>query len=330
MINVALRFLPLLLAASLARAVFFPAPAAADVTVEFSDAIKTAVNPQTQEDIQNLVNAGLRKKAGDGAAKDLLDSGQTIKIICHDEKKAKDEGIDFGEAGIIPDFGKTKGDFDAMKKPKRGGTVYIAINCDYLRQFGWHNVINVFGTEQSMWDVLVHELLHATNQDRQHPPDDTEIYEKWVKDYNGGIKDEIRTARANEGKKVASLPRQPTEFYAFVDNRPEVLACIASGQNAREAASALGLGQHQLIASSAAGNIIRGPGDPQTVNRLAQQQKITLCFPAEADVCMIMTPLTPFRGHDHHLHHGHAHERDAPNPPPDWGVTPPETIIRWN
>jgi hypothetical protein len=290
--------------------------------------VQKAVDPQTRQDIQDLVNAGLRKRAKDSnAAKDLLDSNQTIKIICQDEQKAKDEGIDF-ESAFLPEFGKTKGDFDKDGKPNSKGTAYIAINCDYLRQFGWFTVIDALGSKQSMWDVLVHELLHATNQARRHPPDDTDIYDRWVRDFNAQIGGELRKAEAKtKEKKIGALPKESTEMFAFVDNRPGVLACIATGQNPREAAIALGLGEHQLIASGPTGAIIRAPGDPETVNRLAQQRKITLCFPAEIDVCIIMTPLTPFRGHNHELHLGALHEHDAPDPPLDWGVTPPETVI---
>jgi hypothetical protein len=47
---------------------------------------------------------------------------------------------------------------------------------------------------------------------------------------------------------------------------------------------------------------------------------------------MIMTPLTPFRGHDHeeHMRSGRGeHDHHAPDPPWSWGVTPPETEIYW-
>ncbi|OGQ78305.1 MAG: hypothetical protein A3F90_13895 [Deltaproteobacteria bacterium RIFCSPLOWO2_12_FULL_60_19] len=132
--------------------------------------------------------------------------------------------------------------------------------------------------------------------------------------------------------KVGAVPRTATDMYAFANNRQEVLACIAPGQNPQEAANALGMATHQFVAGGPGGTMIRGPGDPQTVNRLAQDRKVTLCFPAEADVCIIMTPLTPFRGHDHqaHSHSGRGvHDHEGSDPPLDWGVTPPQTVIRW-
>jgi hypothetical protein len=142
-----------------------------------------------------------------------------------------------------------------------------------------------------------------------------------------------KNIKANCPMRLSSLPGEPADVYVSVDNRPEVLACIVSGQNPDETATALGFAEHQLVARSPAGIIIRGPGDPETVNRLAQQRKITLCFPAEANVCMIMTPLTAFRGHNHEAHiqsNRAIHDHEAPDPPWEWGVTPPETAIRWD
>jgi hypothetical protein len=138
-----------------------------------------------------------------------------------------------------------------------------------------------------------------------------------------------QNVKANCPMRLSGGPVESTDVFVSVDNRPEVLACIASGQNPDETATALGFAEHQLVARSPAGIVIRGPGDPETVNRLAQQRKITLCFPAEADVCIIMTPLTPFRGHNHEAHQGAVHEHDAPDPPLDWGITPPETVAQW-
>jgi hypothetical protein len=308
----------------------FVGSARADMTVEFSDAVGAAANAETRQQIQDLVNAGLRERAkNNNAAKDLLGSNQTIKLICNDEQKAKDEKIDF-EVGLFPEFGKTKGDFDDKGKPKSGGTVYIAINCDFLRQFGWHTLINALGTEQSMWDVLVHELLHATNSERRHPPDDTAIYDQWVKDFNAGIAKELKTAatKAKE-KKVSLVPRTATDVYVAVNNQPQTLACFAgelSDQDAQELKQQL---SYEVVAKTPTGTLIRSPQSAQTIELIANGRRIKLCFPPEVDVCLIMTPLTPFRGHDHATHQGGAHEHRPSDLPPDWGVTPPETIIRW-
>ena len=318
------------------------APAYADLTVEFSDTVRQAVNPDTQKQVQDLINTGLKNRAKtDADARDLLGNNQTLKIICYGEPKADELGLKAPDplmGALLGGFGETKGDFDAAGKPKRGGTVYIAIDCDKLRARGWFREFDHLAGKQTMWNVLVHELLHASNQGHRHPPEELSVYEQWVEAFNRTIRREIRQAqaatekKAEGGKRVGAVPKGPTEMYALVNNQPEVLACIAPGQNPQEAAKALGMGNHQLVAGGPAGTLIRGPGDPQTVNRLAQDRKVTLCFPAEVDVCIIMTPLTPFRGHDHetHSHSGSGlHEHQPPDPPLHWGVTPPEAVIDW-
>lgn len=320
---------------------FIAAPAYADLTVEFSDTVKQSVSPDTQKQVQDLINSGLKNRAKtDADARDLLGSNQTLKIICYGEPKADELGLKAPDpfmGALLGGFGETKGDFDATGKPKRGGTAYIAIDCDKLRARGWFGEFDHLAGKQTMWNVLVHELLHASNQGHRHPPEELTVYEQWVEAFNRTIRREIRQAgtaaekKAEGGQKVGAVLTTPTEMYAFVNNQPEVLACIAPGQNPREAASAIGLANHQLVAAGPGGTMIRGPGDPKTVNRLAQERRITLCFPAEADVCIIMTPLTPFRSHDHaaHSHGGRGvHEHQASDPPPDWGVMPPEVTIR--
>ena len=132
------------------------------------------------------------------------------------------------------------------------------------------------------------------------------------------------------GEKFGALPGTPTDIFVAVDNRPQTNVCVPAGQNPHETASALGLSGQQVIASTSAGTIIRAPGDPKTIEKKAQETGVSTCF-AESDFCTIMTPLTPFRGHDHKAHERSGrgpHEHDAPDPPLDWGVTPPEMVIR--
>lgn len=132
--------------------------------------------------------------------------------------------------------------------------------------------------------------------------------------------------------KVSAVPRAATDVYVAVDNRPQVNVCIPAGQNPQETASALGLSEHQVLATTPAGTVIRAPGDPKTIEKTAQDNGVKLCFQPEPDFCTIMTPLTPFRGHDHeaHVQSGRGvHDHEGPDPSWDWGVTPPETVIRW-
>ena len=192
-----------LLAALFCLPLFLPASMRAQVTVQFSDPIQQAAGKDTQETIQNLINAGLKKQSKDNpGAKDLYDSKQTIKIICSDEPKAKDEKVDFGESGFLPEFGKTKGDFIPSGKPDAGkptpgGTAYIAINCDHLKNFGWFRTFDALGGKLCIWNVLVHEFLHATNAARIHGGEndtDTSLYDTWVTNFNDGIKEELKKA----------------------------------------------------------------------------------------------------------------------------------------
>jgi hypothetical protein len=133
--------------------------------------------------------------------------------------------------------------------------------------------------------------------------------------------------------KVGAVPKTPTEVYVAVDNRPEVLTCISPGQDTQVALNALGLGKKfQTLMSGPTGTIVKSFGDAKTIEKNAQAKGVNLCFKPENDYCTIMTPLTPFRGHDHeaHKHSGRGpHEHDGPDPPLDWGVTPPEIVVRW-
>lgn len=127
-------------------------------------------------------------------------------------------------------------------------------------------------------------------------------------------------------------PQQPQEVFIAVDNRPQALVCIADGQNVDQATNTLGITESEVVASTpGGGTVVRTPSDPKTIDKTAAEKGVKLCFPTEGDFCTIMTPLTPFRGHDHaaHLRSGRGvHDHDGPNPPLTWGVTPPTPVIR--
>jgi len=113
-----------------------------------------------------------------------------------------------------------------------------------------------------------------------------------------------------------------------VDNRLTVLICIPPGANAAEVAAALGLQNYGVLAKTSTGTIIIAPGDSKAVEAQAKEKGIDLCF-LEINYCMIMTPLTAFRGHVHELHRGGLHDHDAPDLPWSWAVTPPESVLSW-
>jgi len=130
--------------------------------------------------------------------------------------------------------------------------------------------------------------------------------------------------------KVGALPQKPVDFFVALDNQPQVNVCIPAGKDVHTELIAMGLGNAQVLATTPTGTVARAPGDAKTVEKIAKEKGIDLCF-VESDFCTIMTPLTPFRGHDHQAHEQSGrgpHEHDAPDPGPDWGITPPEIVVR--
>ena len=182
------------------------------VTVKFSDAVNTALGANAAKDqdtVQKDLNRGLEERAKkDAGAKDLLDSGQTLKIVCFDEKAAKDAGLSKPDGGImagVAGLGATKGEFDAAGKPKKNGTAIIAIDCDLLKANGWSKPLTLPGdTQVPLFHALVHELLHASNEKRKHPPDDLSIYDDWVKKFVEAMKDAPAAKPPKDGGKKKS------------------------------------------------------------------------------------------------------------------------------
>lgn len=186
------------------------APAAADVTIEISDAARQAsdaarANVRPEEhissagELQDLINTGLRKRAqaGDQAAADLLNSNQTIRILSFGEEEAERLGLRPPPPGAaivgVPGYGETKGDFGADGRPRPNGKAYIAISPDLVRAHGWHGAFGL-GNGESMWKALLHELFHATNAARRHgvAGDRPEDYDNWVRDFDQAVTEEDR------------------------------------------------------------------------------------------------------------------------------------------
>jgi len=157
------------------------------VTIQFSDGLKTALGnagkdaAKEQGRLQKDVNDGLRALGETNAdAKALYDSGQTLKIVCFGDADATKEGLEQRVDLFGAEPAATKGDFDAAGRPKPKGTAIIAIDCDALvRAKGFEQPAVPDGA--SMFEVLVHELLHAANAARRHPPDKLDTYEDWVR-----------------------------------------------------------------------------------------------------------------------------------------------------
>jgi len=161
------------------------------VKLKLSKAFETALGAAEAEKLVDWVRKGLAELAKtNAAAKDLLESGQTIHVVCFSDKKAKKKGLEKPQAfaRLLVGPGATAGDFGADKKPRKDGTAVIAIGC---REAGRHGLEGLFRfrlVETTLLDVVFHELLHATNADRRHGEgEDLAIYEKWVRDFSAAI-----------------------------------------------------------------------------------------------------------------------------------------------
>lgn len=109
--------------------------------------------------------------------------------------------------------------------------------------------------------------------------------------------------------------------------------CISPGQDVGKAVASMGLSNAQVVASTTAGTVVRTETDAKTAEKAAKDKNVKTCFKPEPDYCLIFTPLTKFRGHDHAMHDADPnrgpHDHDGPDPPLTWGVTPPTTSWRW-
>ena len=133
-------------------------------------------------------------------------------------------------------------------------------------------------------------------------------------------------------KKVSEAPRTATETYVALNNKEQNLIGCDREMTPAETRQLFGdLGDGEILTKTGNATMISTTANLQTVQRTLQTRGLQQCF-VEKVLCMIMTPLTPFRGHDHeeHMRSGRGeHDHHAPDPPWSWGVTPPETEIYW-
>jgi hypothetical protein len=106
-----------------------------------------------------------------------------------------------------------------------------------------------------------------------------------------------------------------------VENRQGTIVCLPKGKTVP------GL-DGEVIAEGPAEVLVVTSKSPEEAERLARASGVTLCF-VEINFCVIKTPLTAFRGHVHKVHPGGIHNHDAPDPPWNWSVTPPEAVVVW-
>ncbi len=203
-------------------------PALAKVTVVLSKDLQKAFKnngrgwKREQKRIEDDFNKGLKELGKTHAgAKALFDSGQKIRIICHKSAEAKKLKINIGLGPA-----ETHGDFDKKGNPKKGGTTIIAIRCKKMARLGLDGKFYDIDPRSTGIKILVHELLHATNKARRHPPDDIDIYKKFVDDFFAALKRANRAAkgRGKGDKKTSSLPAEPSQNTAFAFASPNKLA----------------------------------------------------------------------------------------------------------
>jgi hypothetical protein len=211
------RALGLLLAGSAASLTLASAqPAQASITVKFSEEVEKALR-ETQQDpertrrkLERKLNDGLKELGEtDADAKALFESGQTIRIVCFGEKEATDAGLTQDSDPLLggDESGETRGEFDKDGKPKQGGTAVVAIDCEALKR-GEGFDKPAAGDKSTMFQVLAHELLHAANEARKHPPDTFDLYEDFVKRFEKAVYD-ATMKRVNAPP--ASEPKSPPE-----------------------------------------------------------------------------------------------------------------------
>lgn len=206
-------------------------PASASITVELSPEVVNAFKAHAKSDTQRAITKKLQGEFNLGLeelgktnpdAKALFDSGQKLRIVCFGTKEAEDAGLT-KDAALTPGIeivieagggAKTKGDFDANGKPKVDGTTIIAIDCEQLLNVGLATPIIEFDPNTTFYRILIHELLHAANINRQHPPDELDIYRQFVRDFEAALdRARARPPRQAKGKIKAKgqLPSTPMQ-----------------------------------------------------------------------------------------------------------------------
>jgi hypothetical protein len=183
-----------------------PPLAAEGITVEFNELVADAVkdfgkDPEAERQrLEKDFNDGLRELSKtDANAKALYESGQKVRIVCFGDPDAVSAGIKTPPA-ILGTLAETAGAFDATGQPAPGGTVVIAIDCDVLAANGFDKPV-VF--EESLYGQLIHELLHAANAARRHPPDSPDLYRAWQRAFAAAL------ARARAAGATAPPPTAP-------------------------------------------------------------------------------------------------------------------------
>jgi hypothetical protein len=225
---------------ALLAGVLFALPGAdrawAALKVEFSPRLQTAIrnggaDPAAERrQMEADFNDGLQELGKtNAAAKTLYDSNQTIRVVCYGDPEA---GNRTPATGMLAEPAETLGDFDAAGNPKRNGKAIIIVDCSTVQARKGFYAVPPGGFTLPLINPMYHELLHATNRARRHPPDSLSLYRQWERDFAAALQRARRAARrgarrTESEKKVSMVPGetgqpsgQPEAEFASVPATP--------------------------------------------------------------------------------------------------------------
>jgi len=170
------------------------------VKVEFSTSVTEAIGQNAERRRKRLernFNRGMKElsEGSNKSAKALYDNNQTIRIVCEageEGKKVLEEHKAEFVKGTSALMGEgpalTFGDFNEDGTPKKDGTTIIVIDNEIAAQGDLADpIIKMLGGDVSYYQILIHELLHATNKKRTHGNDGSTMYDEWVEDFEEAV-----------------------------------------------------------------------------------------------------------------------------------------------
>ena len=192
---------------------------------------------------RRILNRGIKELADEGneSAKGLYESNQTIRIVCESGEEGKkvleenDTEFPKGPSALMgAGPALTFGDFNEDGSPRKGGTAIIVIDNAYAAKGAFEDpIIKLLGSTVSYYQILLHELLHASHKMRTHGNDGHEVYDIWVKDFEEAVdrvklrEDEEKRRKKPFDWRVGSLPdlfKNPVVVVASL--LVGVLACV--------------------------------------------------------------------------------------------------------
>jgi hypothetical protein len=247
--------------------------------------------------------------------KDIKDTMDAVNNRVSDAQKTIDAGFKAARDAGLADNSVTVGNLATAQQMLNNELAELNSPGTKAKDFKDEGSLHKLNKAKSEFDGKLKQIKDDNS------PGDVPNVEQKITEWDAYMKERCR--------KVSQAPKEPTDFYASVDNRPEQVACVDRLMSDQEVANLFGdLGGGKLLAAKDSGTVFKTVANTQTIERTLASRGLKPCFAPEPNYCTIMTPLTAFRGHDHAHHHGHPHEHDAPDPPLSWGLHPPDIVIR--